>query len=196
MARPIEKREHIEKGVVEVVARKGLRGTTIQDIADGASVSPGLLYRYWRNRDDLAGEVYRKHYQALLEHLGTLAAREKDVWSKLSAIVRGFLKFADGNPTLLKFILLSQHDLHRTVPPEKGIRAFLQNMIRGGMATGRLRRMDPDLAAQLFLGIVLQPVVGALYGDLSQPLERHHADILAALQRVLFDDEKTSPPRA
>ena len=192
MARPIEKREHIERGIVEVVARKGLHGTTIQDIAGEAHVSSGLLYRYWRDRNDLAGEVYRKHYQALLEHLGALAAREKDVWSKLKAIVHGFLRYADENPTLLKFILLSQHDLHRTVPPENGVRAFLQGMIRGGMGAGRLRQMDPELAAQLFLGIVLQPVVGALYGDLTRPLEQHEEDIVAALARVLLDSERTA----
>ena len=193
MARPIEKREHIERGIVEVVARKGLHGTTIQDIASEAHVSSGLLYRYWRDRNDLAGEVYRKHYQALLEHLGTLATREKDVWSKLKAIVHGFLRYADENPTLLKFILLSQHDLHRTVLPENGVRAFLQGMIRGGMGAGRLRQMDPELAAQLFLGIVLQPGVGALYGDLTRPLEQHEEDIVAALARVLLDSERTAP---
>ena len=193
MARPVEKREHIERGIVEVVARKGLRGTTIQDIASEAGVSSGLLYRYWQDRDDLAGEVYRKHYQALLEYLGALAAREKDVWSKLKVIVHGFLTYADENPTLLKFILLSQHDLHRTVPPENGVRAFLQSMIRGGMGTGRLREMNPELAAQLFLGIVLQPVVGALYGDLALPLEQHEEEIVAALARVLLDDDGSAP---
>lgn len=193
MARPVEKREHIERGIVEVVARKGLRGTTIQDIASEARVSSGLLYRYWQDRDDLAGEVYRKHYQALLEYLGALAAREKDVWSKLKVIVHGFLTYADENPTLLKFILLSQHDLHRTVPPENGVRAFLQSMIRGGMGTGRLREMDPELAAQLFLGIVLQPVVGALYGDLALPLEQHEEEIVAALARMLLDDDGSTP---
>ena len=124
MARPIEKREHIEKGVVEVIARKGLRGTTIQDIALAAGVSPGLLYRYWKNRDDLAGEVYREHYQALLERLATLGIRETRFWDRLSSMIRGFLEFADGNPTVLKFLLLSQHDLQQGVPTEKGIRRF------------------------------------------------------------------------
>jgi len=187
MARPARKRAAIERGVVEVVARKGLPATTIKDIAAAARVSPGLLYRYWRNRDDLAADVYRKHYQALLERLGRLAAAEDGLWRKLSAIVRGFLEFADQNPTLLKFILLSQHDLHRTVPPDKGVRAFLRDMIRDGMARRRMRAIDQNLAAQLLLGIVLQPVVGALYGDLSVPLVQHHAEIMGALRRALAD---------
>lgn len=193
MARPIEKRKHIERGVVEVVARKGLRGTTIQDIADEANVSPGLLYRYWKCRDDLAGEVYRSHYQSLIERLAALALREKDFWGKLDAAVRGFLEFADENPTILKFLLLSQHDLHDSVPVEKRARTFATGLIQQGMAAGQMRSMDPALAAQFMLGIVLQPIVGTLYGHLPRPLAHQHDEIVAALRRVLANDE---PPHA
>jgi AcrR family transcriptional regulator len=192
MARPIEKREHIERGVVEVVARKGLRGTTIQDIADAAKVSPGLLYRYWKNRDDLAAEVYREHYESLLARLANLADQEDDPWSRLSVMIRGFLQFADERPTILKFLLLSQHDLHGSVPAEKGIRPFLVSILKSGLSRDQFRTMDPELAAQILLGIVLQPVVGALYGHVSPPLVRHHAEIMDALERVFLDGKSRS----
>ena len=196
MARPIEKRGHIERGVVEVVARQGLRGTTIQDIAEAARVSPGLLYRYWKNRDDLAAEVYREHYEALLGRLAALALGEADLWGKLSVMVRGFLEFADKNPTILKFLLLSQHELHGSVPLEKGIRTFLLGLIEEAMATHGFRRMDPEFAAQLVLGIVLQPVVGALYGHVPLPLVRHHAEIVGALRRVFLDGQSDTRPES
>ena len=125
MARPIEKREHIERGVVEVIARKGLHGTTIQDIANEASVSPGLLYRYWENRDELAAEVYRRHYDELLASLGARVLGKTGFWPQVDALVRAFLEFADEKPTILKFLLLSQHDLHQFVPAESGVRQFL-----------------------------------------------------------------------
>lgn len=192
MARPIEKREHIEKGVVEVIARKGLRGTTIQDIALAAGVSPGLLYRYWKNRDDLAAEVYREHYEALLERLASLGMRETRFWERLSLMIRGFLEVADENPTVLKFLLLSQHDLQQGIPNDKGIKLFLQGMIQAAMADGTIRRLDLDLAIQFLLGVVLQPVVGALYGDLAQPLTQHHDAILSALRR-LFSNHAVGP---
>jgi hypothetical protein len=57
------------------------------------------------------------------------------------------------------------------------------------MAAGQMRTMDPDLAAQLMLGIVLQPIVGALYGHLPRPLAHQHDEIVAALKRVLANDE-------
>ena len=193
MARPIAKREDIERGVLEVVARKGLRGTTIQDIADAASVSPGLLYRYWKNRDDLATEVYRKHYVELVQSLTGVAASEPDVPGKLRAMVRGFLCYADEHPVALRFLLLSQHDLAAHVPPEFGVRALLQRLLADGMARGQLRHMDPDLAVQLVLGIVLQPAIGVTYGHLATPASSHLADILAALERTLFIPDGEAP---
>ena len=186
MARPIEKREHIEHGLLEVVSRKGLPATTIQDIADAANVSPGLLYRYWKSRDDLAADVYQKHYMALIQRLADLASAEGDVVDKLRALVKGFLQFADEQPRLLRFLLLSYHDLADRLTGEAGIRALLRGLFDDGMASGVLRRMDPDLAMQLLLGTVLQPAIGAVYGHLSSPVSRHFDDIFGAVQRALL----------
>ncbi|MCK4340926.1 MAG: TetR/AcrR family transcriptional regulator [Phycisphaerae bacterium] len=190
MARPIEKREHIERGVVEVIARKGLRGTTIQNIADAASVSPGLLYRYWKNRDELAADVYRKQYIALVGRLANVAATELDAVAQLRAVVRAFLRFADEQPVLLRFLLLSQHDLARNVPEEFGVRGLARQIVEHGMAQGKLRQMEPGLAIQLLLGIVLQPAIGAVYGHLSTPVSKHFDAVFDALQRVLIAGAK------
>ena len=188
MARPIEKRENIERGVVEVIARKGLHGTTIQDIATQAEVSPGLLYRYWRNRDDLAAEVYRHHYEVLLADVAARVGAETGFWRRIDALVGTFLEFADQKPTTLKFLLLSQHDLQPSVPAEKGVRKFLLALVQAAMASGEIRYEDPELAIHFLLGIVLQPVVGALYGNIPGPLVEQHAPIIAALRRVLSCD--------
>jgi len=189
MARPIRKREQIERGVVEVVARKGLMGTTIQEIADAARVSPGLLYRYWKDRDHLAGDVYRKHYFALLDDLSRVAAGESDVVGKLRIMVRAFLEFADREPVLLRFLLLSQHELAVDLPESPGVRGLARQVLEEGMAAGRFRRMDVDLALQMLLGIVLQPTVGAAYGHLRPPVSQHCDAIVGALERVFLAAE-------
>jgi AcrR family transcriptional regulator len=191
MARPIEKRDDIENAVVTVVARKGLRGSTIQDISAAASVSPGLLYRYWRNRDELAADVYRKRYSALVSRLGREALRGPDLRGQVRALVHAFLAIADEEPDLLRFLLLSQHDLAGEVPEELGVRGMVSRLLADGMASGVIRDMDRALAMQIFLGMVLQPVVGALYGDLSRPLVKHADAIYAALERALFVPESS-----
>lgn len=190
MARPIEKRQHIERAVVEVVARKGLPATTIQDIAVAATVSQGLLYRYWENRDDLAGDVYRKQLATLLGRLAVRAAGRPTLWDQIDALVDGFLEFADEQPVVLTFILLSQHHLHGSVPESQGIFAFLRPILEEGMRNGVLRPLDVGISLQFALGIVMQPVIGATYGNLPRPIAQYRKVICEALRRVLGADSE------
>ena len=192
MARPIEKREHIERGVVQVVAAKGLRGTTIQDIAGAAGVSPGLLYRYWKNRNDLAGEVYRRHLHEVLERIGSAASGHVGILDRLRAMVRSFLTLVDERPVVMRFLLFTQHELGDAVPADEGVRAFMRELIYDGVRTGVLRAMDPELALHFAFGIILQPTIGAMYGHVSRPLVQHHDEIMRTVERALVADNKAT----
>jgi AcrR family transcriptional regulator len=194
MARPIEKRRFIEEGVVRVVAEKGLKGTTIQDIADAAKVSPGLLYRYWKNRDDLAGEVYREHTLALLGRLMTVGGREKGVMAQARSMLGAFLRYADEQPLLLKFLLLSQHDMNSSIPEEQGLHNFVKRVVAAGMDEGCFRRMDVDLASAILLGIVLQPTIAAVYGHVARPVAQHADTIMGAVERALGRAPQSGTP--
>lgn len=185
MARPIEKRQQIEDAVVRVVAEKGLHATTTQDLAEAAVVSPGLLYRYWENREQLARAVYQKHYLALTERLGLLVAEVADPVEKLRVMIRAFLEFAAAEPLILRFLLLSQHDLARSVPQELGVRPFLKRLMSEAIAQGRIRPMNPDLAVQMLMGMVLQPVIGVAYGHLAGPVTEHFDVMFEAILRAL-----------
>ena len=186
MARPIEKREHIERAVVAVVARKGLHGVTIQDIAIEAGVSPGLLYRYWENREALAAEMYRTHYAALMQRLTAKAAELREPMAKLRAMLTEFLRFADEDHMKVKFLLLSQHDLGASVPAEETAQALAARLIASGREAKKMRAVDPAVAAHLVLGLVLQPVIGVLYGRMAGPMSKYLGPITDAVERVLL----------
>lgn len=188
MARPVEKREHIEAGLVRAVARRGLLGTTIQDIAREADVSPGLLYRYWKDREDLARDVYRRLFADLMGRLLGLAGTQGDTWGKLRVMIRAFLEYADQNPVQVQFLLLTQHDLKGCVPKGEGIQSLLSPLVQEGLAQGAIRPMHPALVLQFLLGIVVQVVVGGIYGDVPGPLAEHADEVFAALRRALAPD--------
>lgn len=207
MARPIRKRASIERGVVGVVAEKGLQATTIQDIADAAQVSPGLLYRYWKNREDLAADVYCRHLNEVLGRLAEAGAAVQaggaqgsaeggaeggaattDTWPRLCAVVRALLEYADEQPTVVRFLLFAQHELADYIPPREGVRAFLRGVVEAGMADGTFRRMDVELAMALTIGVVIWPIVGAMYEQVSRPLAGHAEEIIGALGRVLMGE--------
>lgn len=198
MARPIEKRENIERAVVQVVAKKGLSATTIQDIASAADVSPGLLYRYWQGRDDLAQQVYQTHYRRLIDRFAARiaadhpTARTGAFWPTLRALVAEFLHFADDEPTVLRFLMLSQHELASQISPEHGLRGLLLRLIDVGQQDGSIRPIPRELALQFLLGIGMQPVIGMFYQDLPGPASQHANAIVDALRRTLGPDQPSA----
>jgi len=186
VGRPREKRAEIERAVVRVVAEKGLQGTTVQDIAAAAGVSQGLMYRYWSGRDELAGDVFRMHLLRVLARVGWSAtSRSKTHRERLRWMVAEFLRFADEEPETLRFLLFTQHELSSAVPVEEGVHSFLVTVIRAGIATEEFQVRNADLAVQMAIGLVTQPVVGQQYGRLKGAMVDHLHEILAALERAL-----------
>lgn len=185
MPRPSAKKQQIETALVDVVVRKGLSGTSIHDIAEAAGVSPALLYRYWRDRDELAGAVYRRHFHELMERLAARAEAVDGALAKLEAMADEFLRLAEASPRSIQFILLSQHDLYAGIPREEGLRVFVHGVIERGVDRGEIRPIDVDLAVQLYIGVVMQPVIGRLYGSSGAPWDEQRDGIVAAVRRLL-----------
>src|SRR5205814_1285993 len=53
------KRPDIERAALRLFVRRGVRGTTVRDIAADAGVAEGTLYRHWRSKRDLARTLFR-----------------------------------------------------------------------------------------------------------------------------------------
>ncbi len=52
-----ERRERILNAAREVFFRKGYIGATMRDIALEAEFSPGLIYHYFKNKDDIYASI-------------------------------------------------------------------------------------------------------------------------------------------
>jgi AcrR family transcriptional regulator len=50
-------RNKIHLAAIKLFAKKGFAATSVQDIADSASISIGLLYRHYKTKDDLFNEL-------------------------------------------------------------------------------------------------------------------------------------------
>lgn len=50
-------RNKIHSAAIKLFAKKGFAATSVQDIADTASISTGLLYRHYKTKDELFNEL-------------------------------------------------------------------------------------------------------------------------------------------
>jgi AcrR family transcriptional regulator len=69
-----EKSERILKAALVLLAKKGYENTTINDIADAASVSRGLLHYYFKDKEDLVSQALTFGFGSMWEaSVGPLA---------------------------------------------------------------------------------------------------------------------------
>lgn len=70
-----EKSERILKSALPLLAKKGYENTTINDIADSAKVSRGLLHYHFKDKEDLVSKALTYGFGSMWEaSIGSLAA--------------------------------------------------------------------------------------------------------------------------
>lgn len=182
-------RDRINRAALELFADKGVDQATIGDIAKGAGISEGAIYRHYPSKDELIWQLFSSNYAALAERLHMLQAREADPADKLRVLVRAFCGLFDSDPDMFSFLLLAQHgQLPRVsdgmATPVKVVREVMLNTIERGATSFE----DPDLATAVVFGIVLQPAVFKVYGRITRPMTDLAEELADAASRALGPD--------
>ena len=62
----LDKRRMILDAAIRVLARQGYHGTRVSDIADEAGVAYGLVYHYFKSKDEVLNELFTERWSLLL----------------------------------------------------------------------------------------------------------------------------------
>jgi AcrR family transcriptional regulator len=178
-------RERIERTAMGLFVAQGVTETTIRDIAQGAEIAEGALYRHYRSKDELIIELFSRHYAAFARRLDAVQAGHAHSRDKLAAMIAECCRVFDEDPVLFRFLLLVQHhSLRRTEGPGSPVEV-VRKAIADGMARGEILKGDAELAAALVLGIILQPATFKTYGRLKGPMTPLARRLAAACWNVL-----------
>jgi len=174
-------RHRIEEAATRLFVARGITETSVRDITREVGISEGALYRHFESKDDLVWQTFEQNYTAFARELESLAAREQTSKQKVAAMIRGFCRAHDENPTLFNFLVFVQHGqlskLAADAPtPVTAVRAVIARAIE----QREIPPQDVDLATALVLGAVLQPATFAAYGRLALKLEPVSERLIAA----------------
>ncbi len=171
MPRALATKAKIETSALRLFAEKGVDQTTTRDIAAGAGISEGAIYRHFDSKDALVHELFLANYLRLAGELDDLQARETGLRQKLAAMVRAFCVLFEEDPDMFRFLLLVQHGELQKMPPEaKTPVRVLRNVIEDAIQRGEIPGQDPNVANALVFGIVLQPALFKVYGQIDEPM--------------------------
>jgi TetR/AcrR family transcriptional regulator, fatty acid metabolism regulator protein len=166
----VDKRRQILDAAIRVFARQGFHSTRVSDIADEAGVAYGLVYHYFKSKDEVLNELFSERCSLLL-----IAIEEADSSAQLSPrakleAVAGFIVDSyRHNPELMKVIIVevtrAANSFGRTHLAEIR-RAYdsIAKIVAEGQEVGAFRRdVDPGFASMSFYGAIEQLLSGWIF---------------------------------
>jgi len=204
--RPDERAEEIIAAAETVFARDGLARARMEEIARQASVSKGTIYLYFSGKDDLFRTMVRSRMEKALEGLSTSTGTDGPAGPRLRRFTRALWEHLR-RPLFVDMYRLVLGELHQF--PELAafysrevagrIRASTARILKDGMDDGSFVPADPDVAARMVVGLLIQHAVWRgrqelfprLAGETDEEMLGHIQDFIeAALTPKSHDTEK------
>jgi len=165
-----DKRRQLLDAAVRVFARKGFHASRVGDIAEEAGVAHGLLYHYFKSKDEVLQAVFQENWSLLVARIESVEETDEpaaDQLRHISAIVlRTWLHLPDVVRVVVKEFGRSPELAERIGELTLPIDA-LQRVIARGIESGEFRRdIDPTFAATVVYGSIDELLTGWVLGRL------------------------------
>jgi AcrR family transcriptional regulator len=151
-------RVRIRGAALELMARKGIAGTTIQDIAKRANCSQAAIYKHWEGKEGLARELFEESHTGLLGAMqegasaAPAAASEKVIGSLL-----GLVRYARAEPGRYAFLFQVFHsDFALWLASLPKPRDVVLEWVRKAAEAGEIEAPKPELKSALLLGMAIR----------------------------------------
>ena len=178
----------IDRTALKLFAEKGIKETTIRDIASAARIAEGTMYRHYKSKDDLAWSLFHESLIELGRELREVAGKHTATRAKLEAMVRYFCQAYERDQDRFTYLFLARHGhMQRMSPREPNPYLVFERVIRRGMIEGEIAKGDPDVAASMVMGVILQVIDSKiLSGRIRQSIASLADTIVAGCLRVLY----------
>jgi TetR/AcrR family fatty acid metabolism transcriptional regulator len=165
-----EKRRLILDAAVRVFARKGYHTCRVGDIAEEAGVAHGLLYHYFRSKEELLETIFRETWRELLDAVQSVEETDETARERLAGIAKILLRSWRRDPDLVRVLVRevtrSSH-LQERIDEIEAAFAGLERIIARGQEEGEFRAdLDPRMAAYVFYGALEEILTGWVLGQL------------------------------
>jgi len=181
-----DKRQLILNAAVRVFARKGYHTCRVGDIAEEAGVAHGLLYHYFRSKEEVLDCVFRETWVDVVGAAHRVEETEEPARDRLTGIAKIMLRAWKRDPELVTVVVregLRSPDLQRRVAEIRQAFEVIERIIARGQNDGEFRDdVDPRLASVVFYGALEEILTGWVLGSLPDG-----EDQIAAAERTVVE---------
>ena len=155
---------------MRVFARKGFHASRVGDIAQEAGVAHGLLYHYFKSKDQVLEAVFHENWSILVARIESVEETDEPAADQIRHIAAIVLRTWLHLPDVVRVVI---QEFGRS--PELGERIgeltlpidVLQRVIERGIERGEFRKdVDPAFAATVVYGSIDELLTGWVLGRL------------------------------
>jgi AcrR family transcriptional regulator len=164
-----DKRRLILDAAVRVFARRGFNQCRVSDIADEAGVAYGLVYHYFRSKDEVLDTLFLERWNVLLDVIRELDGRELPAREKLYAIAAFIVDSYRHDPELMKVIIVevtrAANSFGQThLAKIREAYGLIDAIVAKAQAQGEFKdTVTPRFAAMAFYGAIEQVLTGWIF---------------------------------
>jgi TetR/AcrR family transcriptional regulator, fatty acid metabolism regulator protein len=162
--RSTERRSELLRAAVRVFARNGYRASRVADVAEEAGVAHGLLYHYFRSKDDVLDEIFHRTWSNLAGELREIEASGAPLRDQLRRFAAVYLGSWLETPDLIRVLvreIARGPDVGARAGEIESVLASLDRMIEAGSLRGEVRAgVDARFAAFAFYGALEEILTG------------------------------------
>jgi TetR/AcrR family transcriptional regulator, fatty acid metabolism regulator protein len=180
-----EKRRQLLDAAVRVFARKGYHASRVGDIAEEAGVAHGLLYHYFKSKDDVLEAVFHENWSVLVARIRSVEETDEPAGDQLrhiaAIVLRTWLHLPDVVRVVVREFGRSPELAERIGELAQPIEAIHRVIVRG-VERGEFRQdIDPRVAATVVYGSIDELLTAWVLGRLPS----NEADVVAAERTLL-----------
>jgi AcrR family transcriptional regulator len=161
--------EKIIEAATEIFLEKGKDGARMQEIAERACINKALLHYYFRSKENLHSEVFKKEVQNFFDGLFSAMSSEKDFEAVLRNFINNYIDRLAQRPEIVRFIIWeiqqgsgSFANLLEDIFKEHHFTKMpLVEKIEEAVSVGRIRPLDPIQLTFSIIGMCVFPFIAS-----------------------------------
>jgi TetR/AcrR family transcriptional regulator, fatty acid metabolism regulator protein len=172
-----DRRRQILDAAVRVFARQGFHTCRVADIADEAGVAYGLVYHYFRSKEEVLDTLFTERWDILLQVIRDTDAEDLPARDKLRAIAAFILDSYRHDPDLMKVVVVEVTRAANSFGLTHADRireayTLMGDVVAKAQEDGAFRSdVTPRFAALAFYGIIEQVLTGWIFDPDPIPAE-------------------------
>jgi AcrR family transcriptional regulator len=153
-----DRRLEILRGAAAAFRDRGYAATSVRDIARRLGMTPGNLYYYFRNKQEILYFCQDASLEVLLREARRISGSALPPEEKVRALVRAqvlcMLDELHGSAGHIEFHAIPRHRLKRVIARRDAYERLVRSQVEEGVRTRAFAPCDPKLATLAILGAV------------------------------------------